>query len=220
MRLLIVEDDGQLREDLKDALEDAAFTIDTAEDGETAWFMGDTENYDGIVLDLGLPVKDGLSVLKLWRQAGMKTPVIILSARGSWMERVEGIDAGADDYLAKPFEMTELISRLRALIRRNAGHPEPLLISGKLTIDTRLMRVMVDGRMVEVSSLEYRLLHFLALHQDRIVSSSELAEHIYGDADARDPNALEALIGRVRRKIGTKAIETRRGFGYRLCGVS
>lgn len=220
MKLLIVEDDKRLREDLKEALERSAFTVDTAEDGDRAWFLGDTENYDGIVLDLGLPIKDGLSILKLWRQAGMKTPVIILSARGTWMERVEGIDAGADDYLAKPFEMAELVARLRALIRRNAGRPDPIFVCGKLMIDTRLMRIIVDGREVELSSLEYRLLHFLALHQDRVVPPFELAEHIYGDADSRDPNALEALIGRIRRKVGASTIETRRGFGYRLCGVS
>lgn len=216
MKVLIVEDDPRLREDLKNALKAAAFSVDEAEDGDTAWFLGDTENYDGIVLDLGLPVKDGLTVLKLWRKAGMNAPVIILSARGSWMERVEGIDSGADDYLAKPFEMIELISRLRALIRRSAGLSDPLLQIGRITIDTRLMRVSVDNREVPLSALEYRLLVFLAMKSGHVVSVSEIAEHIYDDADSRDPNALEALIGRLRRKIGADAIETRRGLGYCL----
>ncbi|MHC5306344.1 response regulator transcription factor [Bartonella sp. LJL80] len=218
MKVLVVEDDAQLRKDVSEALSQAGFSTDEAADGETAWFMGDTENYDGIVLDLGLPVKDGLSVLKLWRKAGVSVPVIILSARGTWMERVEGIDAGADDYMAKPFEMIELIARLRALIRRSAGQADPVLQIGDVQIDTRLMRVSVKGKMVELSALEYRLVHFLSLHHDRIVSPTELSEHIYGDVDARDPNALEALIGRIRRKIGAGTIETRRGFGYRFAG--
>ncbi|EJF91177.1 response regulator transcription factor [Bartonella tamiae] len=218
MRVLVVEDDARLRGDLVDALTQAGFNVDEASDGETAWFMGDTENYDGIVLDLGLPIKDGLSVLKLWRKAKMHAPVIILSARGTWMERVEGIDSGGDDYLAKPFEMIELIARLRALIRRSAGQADPNLIIGDIHIDTRLMRLTQKGKVIDLTALEYRLVHFLALHHERIVQASELAEHIYGDTDARDPNALEALIGRVRRKLGSQTIETRRGFGYRFCG--
>lgn len=218
MRVLIVEDDDQLRHDLVDGLTAAGFSVDQAKDGDSAWFMGETENYEGIVLDLGLPVKDGLSVLKLWRKAGISVPIIILSARGTWMERVEGIDAGADDYMAKPFEMIELIARLRALIRRAAGQANPVLQIGKLSIDTRLMHVSLEGRHIDLSALEYRLIYCLALNSERVVAPSELAENIYGDVDARDPNALEALIGRLRRKLGATTIETRRGFGYRLSG--
>ncbi|MET0336879.1 MAG: response regulator transcription factor [Caulobacter sp.] len=216
MKVLVVEDDTVLRTDLADALTAGGFAVETAGDGETAWFMGDTETFDAVVLDLGLPIRDGLSVLKLWRGSGNRTPVIVLSARGSWIERVEGIDAGADDYLAKPFEMVELVSRLRALTRRAAGQATAVLACGPLVIDTRRMSVAVKGRALDLSPLEYRLLHYLAHHAERIVPPTELAEHVYGDADARDPNALEALIARLRRKTGPKVIETRRGFGYGL----
>ena len=216
MRILVVEDDAVLRTDLAQALTSSGFAVEAAEDGETAWFLGDTETFDAVVLDLGLPIRDGLSVLKLWRGAGNRTPVIVLSARGSWMERVEGIDAGADDYLAKPFEMVELVSRLRALTRRAAGQAAAVLMRGPLVIDTRRMSVAINGKALDLSPLEYRLLHYLAHHAERIVPPGELAEHVYGDADARDPNALEALIARLRRKTGPKVIETRRGFGYGL----
>ncbi|WP_369061590.1 response regulator transcription factor [Caulobacter sp. 73W] len=216
MRVLVVEDDAVLRADLAEALTASGFAVETVEDGESAWFLGDTETFDAVVLDLGLPFRDGLSVLKLWRGAGNRMPVIVLSARGSWMERVEGIDAGADDYLAKPFEMVELVSRLRALTRRAAGQAAAVLTCGPLVIDTRRMSAAVNGRALELSPLEYRLLHYLAHHGERIVPPAELAEHVYGDADARDPNALEALIARLRRKTGPKVIETRRGFGYGL----
>lgn len=216
MRVLVVEDDAVLRTDLAEALSSSGFAVETAEDGETAWFLGDTETFDAVVLDLGLPIRDGLSVLKLWRGAGNRTPVIVLSARGSWMERVEGIDAGADDYLAKPFEMVELVSRLRALTRRAAGQAAAVLTRGPLVIDTRRMSVAINGKALDLSPLEYRLLHYLAHHAERIVPPGELAEHVYGDVDARDPNALEALIARLRRKTGPKVIETRRGFGYGL----
>ncbi len=216
MRVLVVEDDAVLRTDLAQALTSSGFAVEAAEDGETAWFLGDTETFDAVVLDLGLPIRDGLSVLKLWRGVGNRTPVIVLSARGSWMERVEGIDAGADDYLAKPFEMVELVSRLRALTRRAAGQAAAVLMRGPLVIDTRRMSVAINGKALDLSPLEYRLLHYLAHHAERIVPPGELAEHVYGDADARDPNALEALITRLRRKTGPKVIETRRGFGYGL----
>lgn len=216
MKILIVEDEVRLRRDLKEALSMAGFSVDEAEDGDTAWFMGETGDYDGIILDLGLPVKDGLTVLKLWRKAGVTVPIIILSARGSWMERVEGIDAGADDYLAKPFEIIELISRLRALIRRSVGIADPVITIGNIRIDSRMMRVSVNNREINLSALEYRLLYFFAINASRVVSVSEIAEHIYDDADSRDTNALEALIGRLRKKIGADAIETRRGLGYCL----
>lgn len=216
MKILIVEDDPLLRKDLTESLNFSGFSVDEAEDGETAWFMGETGDYDGIILDLGLPVKDGLTVLKLWRKAGVKVPIIILSARGNWMERVEGIDSGADDYLAKPFEMLELISRLRALIRRSAGIVDPVIHIGELTIDSSIMRVRLDHREISLTALEYRLLYYLAINSSRVVPSTEIAEHIYDDADSRDSNALEALIGRLRKKIGADMIETRRGLGYRL----
>jgi two-component system, OmpR family, response regulator len=168
------------------------------------------------VLDLGLPRIDGLAVLKRWRMAGRETPVLVLTARGAWPERVEGIDAGADDYLVKPFRMEELLARVRALIRRSAGSGNALIEAGALSLDTRQMRVMSDGAEIPVSPLEYRLLAYLMHHKDRVVPPTELIEHVYGDGDARDANTLEALIMRVRKKLGPGTIQTRRGFGYRI----
>lgn len=214
MRLLIVEDEPRILSDIRTALGAAGYSCDSATDGEDAWFRGDTEPYDLIVLDLGLPGMDGLSVLKRWRAAGHKAPVIILTARGAWTERVEGIDAGADDYLTKPFRMEELVARVRALIRRSTGLGNALIESGDLILDTRQMRVTAGGAPVAVSPLEYRLIAYLMHHKGRIVPAGELIEHLYGDDDARDANALEALIMRLRKKLGATAIETRRGFGY------
>lgn len=216
MRILLVEDDPRIGDQLARAIAAAGFVVDTTADGEEAWFLGDTVDYDGIVLDLGLPGMDGLQVLRRWREDGSKTPVLILSARGLWSERVEGIDAGADDYLAKPFRIEELLARLRALIRRSVGRPSPMIEAGGLTIDTRHMRVTQDGMPVALSALEYRLIAYLAHHKDRTVSPGEILDHLYGDADAREANALEQLVARLRRKLGAGAIETRRGFGYRL----
>lgn len=214
MRVLVVEDDLRIGEDLRAALADAGYLVDLALDGEGAWFRGSTEDYDLIVLDLGLPQLDGLSVLERWRAEGLRTPVLILTARGSWAERVKGIDAGADDYLAKPFRMEELVARARALIRRAAGQATPLLEAASLRLDTRQMRLSVDGRQVPLSPLEYRLVAYLMHHAGRVVPAGELIEHLYGDDDARDANALEAVVARLRRKLGSDAIETRRGFGY------
>ncbi len=216
MRVLVVEDDPVLRADLCEALASGGFLTDQAADGEAAWFKGDTESYDAVVLDLGLPIRDGLSVLHLWRSGGMDVPVIILSARAAWMERVEGIEAGADDYLPKPFEMIELVARVRALTRRAAGQASSVLQVGRLSLDTRKMAVALDGRTLDLSALEYRLLHYLAHHLGRVAPASELAEHLYGDSDARHSNALEALITRLRRKVGREVIATRRGLGYLL----
>lgn len=214
MRILVVEDEPRIAADIAATLEAAGYIVETACDGEEAWFRGDTEDYDLIVLDLGLPKMDGLTVLKRWRAEGRSTPVLVLTARGAWAERVEGIDAGADDYLPKPFRMEELVARVRALIRRAAGHGGPIIKAGPLSLDVRQMRITRDGVPVTLSPLEYRLVAYLMHHRGRVVPSAELLEHLYGDDDARDINALEAVITRLRRKLGATAIETRRGFGY------
>lgn len=218
MRILVVEDDPRIAADITTALVAAGYTAEVVRDGEQAWFRGDTEDFDLVVLDLGLPRLDGLTVLRRWRAGDRRMPVLVLTARGAWTERVEGIDAGADDYLPKPFQMEELLARVRALIRRAAGHSAAVIEAGALRLDTRQMRVTMDGSPIELSPLEYRLLSYLAHHCDRIVPPGELIEHLYGDDDAREANALEALMTRLRRKLGAGAIETRRGFGYRLAG--
>jgi len=216
MRALLVEDDPEIGPDIAIALREAGFMVEIARDGEDAWFRGDTEDYDVSVLDLGLPKLDGLSVLRRWRKAGRTFPVLILSARSDWTEKVEGIESGADDYLAKPFQAGELVARTRALVRRAAGHASALLECGPLALDTRRMTATLDGKPVRLSPLEYRLLDYLAHHQDRAVSAGELAEHLYGETESGDTNAVEALIVRLRRKLGAQMIETRRGFGYVL----
>ena len=220
MRVLAVEDDPRISADVAAALNGAGFRTETCADGEEAWFLGDTEEYDLIVLDLGLPGMDGLSVLKRWRAAGSDTPVLVLTARGTWQERVEGIEAGADDYLPKPFRMEELVARARALVRRAAGHGAAVRDIGPLSLDTNRMTVAVRGVPVQVTALEYRLLSYLALHSGRVIAPSELLEHLYGDDDAREANALEAVIARLRRKLGAGVIGTRRGFGYFLEGTA
>jgi DNA-binding response OmpR family regulator len=217
MRALVVEDDPDVGPDVVRALQTAGFVVDLATNGADAWFKGDVEEYDIAILDLGLPRLDGLSVLKKWRSNGRMLPVLILSARSDWTEKVEGIEAGADDYLAKPFEMGELISRARALIRRTAGHGASLMSIGSLQIDTRRMTASVGGVPLALSQLEFRLLNYLAHHKDRAVPASELAEHLYGANEPGDSNAIEQLVLRLRRKIGGDKIETRRGFGYVLC---
>jgi DNA-binding response OmpR family regulator len=220
MRALAVEDDPRISDDLVRALAAAGFRVDTCADGEEAWFLGDTEEYDLIVLDLGLPRLDGLSVLKRWRANGRAVPVLVLTARGTWQERVEGIEAGADDYLPKPFRMEELVARARALVRRAAGGGSARIEVDRLAIDTNKMAVWVAGVPVEVTALEYRLLSYLVHHRDRVVAPGELLEHLYGDDDARETNALEAVIARLRRKLGPGVIATRRGFGYHLDGAA
>lgn len=216
MRALAVEDDPRIAGDLKAALEAAGFRVELCGDGEEAWFLGDTEDYDLVVLDLGLPGMDGMAALKRWRAGGRQMPVLVLTARGSWMERVEGIEAGADDYLPKPFRMEELIARARGLVRRSAGRGSAVLRIGALTIDENRMTVARDGRPVPLSPLEYRLVAFLAHRAGRVTPPSELLEHLYGDDDAREANALEAVVARLRRKLGPGVIGTRRGFGYFL----
>ena len=214
MRILVAEDDRRIATDVARALEAAGHVVETVRDGEEAWFLGDTEDYGAIILDLGLPGMDGLAVLKRWRQNGRSTPVLILTARGSWAERVDGIDAGADDYLPKPFRMEELLARLRSIVRRSAGHAASVVSAGDVTLDERQMKIFVRGVPVSLSPLEYRLAAYLLLHRGRVVSQQELSESIYGQGDAHDSNAIEVLIGRVRRKLGADLIETRRGFGY------
>lgn len=216
MRALLVEDDPDVATDVAAALTDAGFVVDQARDGNDAWFKGDVEDYAVVILDLGLPQLDGLSVLRRWRAAGRTLPVLILSARGDWVEKVEGIESGADDYLSKPFEMGELIVRVRALVRRAAGLAASTVDCGRLTLDTRRMMVTLDGKPLRLSPLEFRFFNYLAHHGDRAVPAGELAEHLYGVSEAGDTNAIEALVTRLRRKCGAELIETQRGFGYRL----
>ena len=220
MRALAVEDDPQISGHVAAALSAAGFRVETCADGEEALFLGDTENYDLVVLDLGLPGLDGLAVLKRWRASGNEVPVLVLTARGAWTERVEGIEAGADDYLPKPFRMEELVARARALVRRAAGRGGAVIAAGELTVDTNRMAVAMSGVPIPVTPLEYRLLAYLALNRSRTVPPTELIEHLYGDDDARDLNALEAVVARLRRKLGNGAIGTRRGFGYFLEGTA
>ncbi|SNS37667.1 MULTISPECIES: response regulator transcription factor [unclassified Azospirillum] len=216
MRLLVVEDDPQLRAQLRAALEAAPYAVDTAPDGEEAAFMGETEPYDAVVLDLGLPKRDGLSVLRGWRAAGRSMPVLILTARGTWQEKVEGMDAGADDYLAKPFRMEELLARVRALIRRAGGQAAAEITCGLVALDTRAGRVTVAGQPVTLTAHELRVLSYLMHHQGRVISRTELTEHVYAQDFDRDSNTIEVFIGRLRRKLGVDVIHTERGLGYRL----
>jgi two-component system, OmpR family, response regulator len=216
VRVLVVEDDARIATAVAAALEAQGYRVETVTDGETAWFQGDVENYAAVVLDLGLPGMDGLAVLKRWRENGRTMPVLVLSARGTWKERVEGIDAGADDYLPKPFEPTELTARLRAIIRRSAGHARPVIEIGPVSLDPRAMRVTVEGLPKALSPQEYRLLDYLMLQAGRVVPASELIEQLYGADDDRDSNTIEVLVGRLRRKLGVELIETRRGFGYTI----
>ncbi len=214
MRVLLVEDDRRIAADVARALEATGHVVETVSDGEQAWFRGDTEDYAAIILDLGLPKMDGLSVLKRWRANGRRTPVLILTARGSWAERVDGIDAGADDYLPKPFRMEELLARLRAIVRRSAGQASSVVSARDVVLDERQMRVTVRGIPTSLSPLEYRAAAYLMRNRGRVVSQHELEENVYGHDEDHDSNALEVLIGRVRKKLGAGLIETRRGFGY------
>lgn len=214
MRVLLVEDEDDIARRIDRALQTSGYIVERASDGEDAWFRGDSENFDVVVLDLGLPQMDGIQILKRWREAGRDMPVIILTARGSWMERVEGIDAGADDYLPKPFQMEELKARLRALLRRSAGSASAVISIGPVRLDTRQMSVSVDGARLDLSPLEFRLLSYLMHHSGRVVSQLELTEHVYGEDIERESNAVEVLIARVRKKLGVDLITTRRGYGY------
>ena len=216
MRVLIVDDEPALSEHLARALGDAGYAVNVATDGEQADFAVRTESYDAVLLDLGLPQIDGLTLLRGWRESGLSVPVLVLTARGSWHETVDGIDSGADDYVAKPFRMEEVIARLRGLIRRAAGHPQQLLRCGGVVLDPRLARVTKDGVPVKLTSHEFRVLSYLMHHRDRVVSQGELTEHIYAQDFDRDSNTVEVFIARLRRKLGASLIETARGLGYRL----
>jgi two-component system OmpR family response regulator len=216
MRLLVVEDNAALAAQLRVALADAGFAVDSAADGEEVLFLGETEPHDAVVLDLGLPRLDGLTVLRRWRAAKNGVPVLILTARGSWTEKVEGLNAGADDYLAKPFAMAELVARLHALIRRAHGHAQPEIACGPLCIDTAAQNVTLSGTPVRLTAMEFRLLECLAHHLGQPVSKTQLTEHLYSQDFDRDSNTLEVIVARLRRKLGDQLIETVRGQGYRL----
>ena len=221
MRVLVIEDDTRLREQLVSSLEQGGYAVDAAQDGETGHFLGETETVDAIILDLGLPQLDGLSLLRKLRASGSRTPVLILTARDAWHEKVEGIDAGADDYLAKPFNMEELLARLRALIRRATGHASAVLEHAGVTLDTRTARVSINGNPVKLTAHEYRVLLYLMHHAGVVVSRGELVEHIYAQDFDRDSNTIEVFVRRLRSKLGQDVIHTERGLGYRLgpaCG--
>lgn len=214
MRILLVEDDARIAAHVDRALTASGFLVERVADGEEAWFRADTEDWSAIVLDLGLPKLDGLTVLKRLREGGNRTPVLVLTARGSWKERVEGIDAGADDYLAKPFQTEELLARLRAIVRRAAGQATSVIEVGDLVVDERQMRVTRGGVPITLAPLEYRLFLHLVHNRGRVCSQGELTENVYAQDWERDSNAIEALVKRVRKKVGDQLIETRRGFGY------
>lgn len=214
MRLLVVEDDRDLNRQLVKALTQAGYAVDHAYDGEEAEFLGETEPYDAVILDLGLPKKDGVSVLQAWRDAGKTMPVLILTARDSWSEKVKGFDAGADDYVTKPFHLEEILARLRALVRRATGHATSDLVCGPVKVDTRAGRVLVNGEPIRLTSHEFRLISYLMHHAGRIVSRTELVEHLYDQDFDRDSNTIEVFVGRLRKKLGVDVIKTIRGLGY------
>ena len=214
MRLLVVEDDPDLNRQLVTALQDSGYVVDAAKDGEEGHFLGDTEPYDAVVLDLGLPVIDGVSVLEKWRRAGRKMPVLILTARDRWSDKVAGFDAGADDYVAKPFHMEEVLARVRALLRRSAGHATSELTCGPVSLDTKSARVIVNGMAVKLTSLEFRLLAYLMHHKGKVISRTDLVEHLYDQDFDRDSNTVEVFVGRLRKKLGVDVLHTIRGMGY------
>ncbi len=216
MRILVVEDEPTLRAQLVEAIRATGHTVESAGDGEEAHYLGAVESFDAVVLDLGLPVLDGLSVLRRWRAAGRNMPVLILTARSAWQEKVAGMDAGADDYLAKPFHMEELLARLRALLRRVGAHASAQWQCGTISLDTRLARVLVDGQPVNLTSHEFKLLSLLMQRKGEVLSRTMLSEHIYQQDSDRDSNTIEVFVARLRRKLPPDSIETVRGLGYRL----
>jgi len=216
MRVLVVEDDDTVRKQIIDALGTSGYVVDAAQDGNEAWFMGDTEDYDAVILDLGLPELDGLSVLSRWRQAGNRTPVLVLTARDTWRDKVRGLRTGADDYLAKPFELEEMLARLEALIRRSTGHANPIVEYGPLSLDPSGRQINLQGSRLELTTLEYRMLAYMMHHAGDVLSKSVLVEHIYDQDFDRDSNVIEVLVNRLRKKIGAHLIKTHRGQGYQL----
>ncbi|WP_428670440.1 response regulator [Reyranella sp.] len=221
MKILLVEDDRLLSQQIADALRDENFAVDIAGNGEDGQHLGETETYDAAVLDLGLPKVPGAAVLRAWRQAGRQLPVLILTARDGWSEKVEGFKAGADDYLTKPFRIEELIMRLRALVRRSAGHAAPRIVCGAIAFDAQTGVFERDGLALKLTALEWRVLECLILKKDVPVDRIALAEKVYEGDIVTDSNSLEVIVARLRRKIGHDAIETVRGRGYRLvCGTT
>lgn len=216
MRVLVVEDDETLNSQIAEALRESGYVVDTALDGEEGHFLGDTEPYDAVVLDIGLPQMDGISVLEAWRREGRTMPVLILTARDRWSDKVQGIDAGADDYVAKPFHIEEVLARIRALVRRAAGHASNELICGPVRIDVKASRVSVDGNPIKLTSHEYKVLEYLMHHRGKVISRTELTEHLYDQDFDRDSNTIEVFVGRLRKKLGVEVIETVRGLGYRI----
>lgn len=216
MRILVVEDDTNLNRQLKDALTEAGYAVDVAFDGEEGHFLGDTEPYDTIILDIGLPQMDGLSVLEGWRRAGKTTPVLLLTARDRWSDKVQGIDAGADDYVAKPFHMEEVLARVRALVRRAAGHASNEIVAGAVRLDVRSGKVTVDGQAIKLTSHELRLLSYMMHHKGKVISRTELTEHMYDQDFDRDSNTIEVFVGRLRKKLPEDCIQTVRGLGYQI----
>ena len=216
MRVLVVEDERDLNRQLCDALKEAGYAVDSAFDGEEGHFLGDTEPYDAVILDIGLPEMDGITVLEKWRKDGRKMPVLLLTARDRWSDKVAGIDAGADDYVAKPFHIEEVLARLRALIRRATGNASSDMMCGPLRVDTRASKADVDGVALKLTSHEFRLLSYLIHHKGQVISRTELVEHLYDQDFDRDSNTIEVFVGRLRKKIGADIIETVRGMGYRM----
>ena len=216
MRILIVEDDKDLNRQLHEACIEAGYVVDAASDGEEGHFLGETEPYDAVVLDIGLPTIDGITILEKWREAGRDMPVLMLTARDRWSDKVAGIDAGADDYVAKPFHMEEVLARLRALIRRAAGHAASTLECGDIALDTRTSKVTCGGKSIKLTSHELRLLSYMMHHQGAVVSRTELTEHLYDQDFDKDSNTIEVFMGRLRKKLNTDQIETIRGLGYKL----
>lgn len=216
MRILVVEDDENLNRQLVTALTDAGYVVDSATDGEEGHFLGDTEPYDAVVLDIGLPQMDGISVLEAWRREGRAMPVLLLTARDRWSDKVQGIDAGADDYVAKPFHMEEVLARLRALVRRAAGHASNEITAGPVRLDVKAGRVTVDGQAIKLTSHEFRLLSYLMLHKGKVISRTELTEHLYDQDFDRDSNTIEVFVGRLRKKLPEDLIQTIRGLGYQI----
>ena len=216
MRILVVEDDTNLNRQVKEALTEGGYAVDVAFDGEEGHFLGDTEPYDAVVLDIGLPQMDGLSVLEEWRRAGKAMPVLLLTARDRWSDKVQGIDAGADDYVAKPFHMEEILARIRALVRRAAGHASNEITAGSVRLDVKAGKVTVDGQSVKLTSHELRLLSYLMHHKGEVVSRTELTEHLYDQDFDRDSNTIEVFVGRLRKKLPEECIQTVRGLGYQI----